>query len=357
MEHSSMQTKERFINALYGRPVDRPPVACVATGITVEMQERRGIFWPEAHRRAESLAGLAEAIHLFTDTECIKLPFCMTVEVEALGANVDYRTKDTIPTETHHIWNHPGELKIHADFFDRGRVPVVLNAVSELRRRYDQEVPIVASIVGPFSLASKLFGFDNFLVWIVQQPEWVHTVMEALTPLATRYAQALVEAGADAIIVGEAGSSGDLISGAMYGSFIAPYHAQLCPAIPAPTILHICGKSTRHTKHIADTGATAYNFDEGVDIHAARQNMSGRVRLTGWVPTVKVLLNGTPDDAYASAITCLEAGVDVLTPGCALAPHTPIGNIQAMVAAVHDWNNRRLQAASTRASAGSERAA
>ncbi|RPI35783.1 MAG: hypothetical protein EHM67_13375, partial [Hyphomicrobiaceae bacterium] len=152
MDSAWMQTKQRFLNALRGQPVDRPPVACVATGITVEMQERRGIFWPEAHRVAPALAGLAEAIHLYTDTECIKLPFCMTIEVEALGAPVDYRTRDTIPTETHHIWNHPDELHLPGDFFDRGRVPVVLAAVSELRRRYDSEVPIVASIVGPFSL-------------------------------------------------------------------------------------------------------------------------------------------------------------------------------------------------------------
>jgi [methyl-Co(III) methanol-specific corrinoid protein]:coenzyme M methyltransferase len=339
-----MQTKERFLNALYGRPVDRPPVACVATGITVEMQERRRIFWPDAHRRSDLLAGLAESIHLYTDTECIKLPFCMTVEVEALGASIDYRTRDTIPTETAHIWNHPDQLNIPPDFLDRGRAPTVLSAVAQLRRRYEQEVPIVASIVGPFSLASKLFGFENFLVWIVERPEWVRQVMDALTPLAARYARALVEAGADAIIIGEAGSSGDLISGSTYGRFIAPYHARLCPAIPAPTILHICGKSTRHTPYIADVGATAYNFDEGVDFAVARANLAGRVRLTGWVPTVKVLLNGTPEDAYASALTCLEAGVDVLTPGCALAPHTPIANIQAMVAALRDWDAQRASA-------------
>lgn len=336
-----MKTKERFFNALYRRPVDRPPVAALTTGITVEMQERVGIHWPEAHQHADLLAGLAEAINLHTETECIKLPFCMTVEVEALGATVDYRTFDTIPTETHHIWNHPDQLSIPEDFFDRARVPVVLRAVATLRRRYDQDVPIVTSIVGPFTLASKLFGFENFLVWGIEQPEWVHQVMAAITPLTLRYARAQVEAGADAVIVGEAGCSGDLISAKTYRDFIAPYHRELCPAIPAPTIMHICGKSTGHTKYIADTGATAYNFDEGVDARVAHEHLAGKVALTGYVPTVKVLLNGMPEDVYRSATACLDAGVHMLTPGCALAPHTPIANIAAMVEALRDWDRRR----------------
>ena len=332
-----MNTKVRFLNALRRQPVDRVPVAAVATGITVQMMEKRGIFWPEAHRDVDQLAGLAESIHLYTDTECIKLPFDMAVEVEALGAPIDYRTRDTVPTETKHIFNHPDEFAIPPDFFDKGRVPIVLKAISKLRRRYDNEMPIVASIVGPFSMAEKFFGFDNFLTWIIDRPEWVHAAMAKLTPLAIQYARAQVEAGADAIIIGEAGCSGDLISANMYRDFIAPYHRELCPQIPAPTILHICGKSTRHTQFIADTGATAYNFDEGVNIETAHKHLDGKVALTGSVPTVKVLLNGTPDDVYQSAMDCLKAGVHMLTPGCAMAPHTPLENISAMTRAAHDW--------------------
>src|SRR5512142_2824533 len=109
-----METKKRFLNALLRQPVDRIPVAAVATGITVQMMEKRGIFWPAAHRDAKQLAGLAESIHLYTDTECIKLPFDMAVEVEALGAPIDYRTKDTVPTETRRICNSPHEFTVPA---------------------------------------------------------------------------------------------------------------------------------------------------------------------------------------------------------------------------------------------------
>jgi len=76
------------------------------TGLRVAMMEKCGIYWPEAHSDPDDLAALAESIYLYTDTECIKLPFDMAVEVEALGAEINYRTIDTTPTESGHIFNH-----------------------------------------------------------------------------------------------------------------------------------------------------------------------------------------------------------------------------------------------------------
>jgi [methyl-Co(III) methanol-specific corrinoid protein]:coenzyme M methyltransferase len=332
-----MNTKERFLNALYLQPVDRPPVGAVATGITVEMMEKVDIFWPEAHSDTNLLAGLAESIWLHTDTECIKLPFDMAVEVEALGASVDYRTIDTPPTESEHIYSHPDEIDIPDDFFDRSRVPVVLDAISKLRKRYDDEVPIITSIVGPWALGAKLFGFDDFLIWVITNPDYIHKIMEKLTPLALKYANAQVEAGADAVIIGEATCTGDLISPDTYRDFIAPYHSQLCPNIKAPDILHICGKSTNHVPHIANVGTNCYNFDEGVDIKVAVEHLKGKVAIAGYVPAVDVLLNGTEQDVYQSTVACLESGVDILTPGCAMSALTSIANINAMAKAVHEW--------------------
>ena len=81
-----------------------------------------------------------------------------SVEVEVLGMDIDYGTHDTLPTDIYPIWNDPADLHIPTDFFDRGRVPIVLEAISRLRKRYDDEVAVISSIVGPFALSAKLFG-------------------------------------------------------------------------------------------------------------------------------------------------------------------------------------------------------
>jgi [methyl-Co(III) methanol-specific corrinoid protein]:coenzyme M methyltransferase len=105
--------------------------------------------------------------------------------------------------------------------------------------------------------------------------------------------------------------------------------------------MHICGKSTNHLPYIAETGTNCYNFDEGVDIQAAVKHLSGKVAIAGYVPAVNVLVNGTPQETYQSAIECLESGVDILTPGCAMSALTPLENINAMARAAREWTPTR----------------
>ena len=332
-----MNSKTRFMNALYLKPVDRPPVAAVVTGITVEMMEKAGIYYPAAHHDAEQLAGLAASIWEYCQMEAIKLPFGMTPEVEVLGLEIDFGAYDMLPTDIHSTLNHPDELVIPDDFFDRGRIPVIMEAISRLREHYDGEVAILSSSVGPFALSAKMFGFLNLFPWISIQPDYVHRVMHSLTDLAMAHANAQLDAGADVIVLGEATCSGDLISPDTYRDFILPYHKRLCAGINGPTILHICGKSSNHLPYIAETGATGYSFDEGIDMDMARKYLKGKVAMIGYVPTVEALLNGAPELVYDASLECLGNGVDILAPGCSLPQHTTMENVAAMVRAAEDW--------------------
>ena len=332
-----MNAKTRFMNALHQQPVDRPPVAAVVTGITVAMMEKVGIYYPAAHHDARQLAGLAASIWETTGTEAIKLPFGMTPEVEVLGLEIDFGTHDTLPTDIHSELNHPDELVIPDDFLERDRIPLVMEAISRLRERYDDEVAILSSAVGPFALSAKMFGFPNLFPWIINEPEYVHRVMDRLTGLTMMMANAELAAGADVIILGEATCSGDLISPETYRDFILPYHQRLCAGINGPTILHICGKSTGHLPYIAETGTTGYSFDEGIDMAMARQYLKGKVALAGYIPTVEVMLNGSPGLVYQASLECLGNGVDILAPGCSLPQHTTMENVAAMMRAAEDW--------------------
>jgi [methyl-Co(III) methanol-specific corrinoid protein]:coenzyme M methyltransferase len=49
------------------------------------------------------------------------------------------------------------------------------------------------------------------------------------------------------------------------------------------------------------------------------------------------LLPGPVDKIKAEAKQALEEGVDVLAPGCGIAPMTPLENIKAMVAARDEY--------------------
>jgi [methyl-Co(III) methanol-specific corrinoid protein]:coenzyme M methyltransferase len=334
---ASLDARTRLLNALRGLPVDRPPVAAVVTGITMPMMTEANAFWPEAHTDVDQLVRLAETIWTQHGIESIKLPFDMAVESEILGATMEWGSQDILPTELGSAYNHPDELIISDDFLDRGRIPIVLQAITRLRRRYESEVAVVASIVGPFTLGAKLFGFDNFFTWLITDPDYVLTIMDRLTELAIKYAAAQVDAGADVILIGEASCSGMLISPDTYRDVVAERHARLCLAISVPSILHICGRTARHIPYLLQTGVTGYSFDEGANIDVVRSLLKGKVAMVGYVPTVGTMLDGTPEDVYRAATECLQKGVDVLAPGCSLPPHTTNANIAALVQAARDW--------------------
>jgi uroporphyrinogen-III decarboxylase len=61
-----------------------------------------------------------------------------------------------------------------------------------------------------------------------------------------------------------------------------------------------------------------------------------RLALFGNINNPQVLFQGTPDDVRSQVRYAIEAGVDVISPECAIPLSTPLQNLRAMVAAVHE---------------------
>lgn len=331
-----MKNLQRILSALRHEPVDRIPVTGFLTSVNKELMERCGYGWDQAHYDVEKLVELAAAAHNYFELETLKLPFDMTVEAEALGGKTDIGSEDTLPQLVTHLYEEPEELTFDRDLLNKGRIPVVLKAITAAKTRYDGEAAVVSSIVGPFTLGTRLYGMDNFLIWAVAEPEKAHTAMERLTRLCMMYAKEQEAAGCDVVLIGEAASSGDLISPDTYRDIIMPYHRELCTSLSVPSITHICGDITGHLPYIAESGMTAISFDGKTDVEKARVTLKGKTALVGYVDTMSTLLHGTPDEVYKSSVDCINAGVDLLCAGCAWPAHIPSENIMAMVRAARE---------------------
>ena len=328
-----MNSVERLLRALTHQPVDRPPVTGLMTAVTVEMMDIVGVKWPEAHHDPEMMARLAAAAHETCGLESMKLPFDMTVEAGALGAEIDYGTKEKLPQVKEPLYREPEELAVGENFMEQGRVPVVLEAIRMAREGYGERIPVVSSIVGPFTLSAMLFGFENLFYWMLVEPEKYVIALKKVTDLCIAYAKEQLEAGSHVVQAGEASSSGDLISSEQYGKFVAPFQKELCHVFESPLVVHICGNSTGHLKYVAETGMNGISFDQKTDMAEAVKQLKGKVALIGYVPT-SLLLNGTPEEVYLLSKECIKAGVDVLNAGCAWPAEIPNENVKAMVRAV-----------------------
>lgn len=290
-------------------------------------------FWPSAHYHSEEMARLAVAGAQSIGFDAVRVPFCQTVEAEALGCTLLEGTATSPPSIRTHPLRIGEDLPIPADFLERGRIPVVLRAIHHLKDLVGQEFAIIGGIIGPFSLVGHLLGVEELMVASMTEPEALHPLLERAVEIGIQYAQAMIAQGADVICIEDMEASPDLINPKTYQELVLDFERRLIAHIPAPTILHICGNATAILEGMIASGADGISIEAKTDLKKAKDLCQGRVSLIGPLDPVKLLLNGTPEEVYQESLRALSAGVDILAPGCGIAPLTPSANLKAMVQA------------------------
>ena len=157
-----MDAKERIRKAMHQEPTDRPPCICpggMMNMITTDLMDEANVSWPEAHLNARMMADLAEANYEKGCFENVGVPFCMTIEAEAMGAQVTMGSKIYEPHVTGYAINSVTEWEtITPMSMEEGRAKVVLDAIrlSEiLRDRSAQQVPLWSRLFFIKSFARK----------------------------------------------------------------------------------------------------------------------------------------------------------------------------------------------------------
>lgn len=335
--------KKRFISALQGRPVDRTPVCSVTQTGTVELMDMTGAAWPEAHSDPEKMAALALAGHRIAGLEAVRYPYCLTVLAETMGCNIRMGTKDIQPSVLSHPFSKgPENLRMPENLLEKGRIPVVLKAteiLADMTENGTQNgIPLIAGMEGPLTVFTHLAEIKNCLIWALKKPDYFNTFMETCTELCIEYANAIFDYGADALSMPDGGIVGSrMMPPSVLEDSVKPFYKRLCKKVKGPVILHICGDVGDSLKTLSECGFEAISIEEKVSLKAAKEAIGGRARLIGNVSPSGTMLFGTPDAVKAEAKQCLSAGVDILAPGCGIAPRTPLVNIRALVEARGEW--------------------
>jgi [methyl-Co(III) methanol-specific corrinoid protein]:coenzyme M methyltransferase len=326
-----MNPRKRFLSAIMGGRVDRPSVVCVNQTATYEQMNQLGAWWPEAHYKAASMARLAAGALNILGFDSVRVPFCQTVEAEALGVPIRDGGRESLPASSAHPFT-PGEhIPVPNDILQRGRIPVVLDAIRILKTGLRNEAAIIGGVVGPFSVAGHLLGTDQLLMQSFLEPDSVKPAMEAALETAAVFAAAMVEAGAEVICIEEMAASTDLIRPSTFTDLVLPFLQNLIERIQVPTVLHICGNTDPIIDALIESGADALSIDCKANVSAALEKARGRTTVIGPIDTTQTLLYGTPEQVAASAEKLLSEGFSIIAPACAVPPGTPTANLRAMV--------------------------
>lgn len=335
--------RKNFLNALHGTPVNRIPALSVTQTGTVELMDMTGAFWPEAHSDPEKMAKLAIAGHEIAGFEAVRYPYCLTVLAETMGCDVRMGTKDIQPSVLSHPFSKGREnLGIPENLLEKGRIPAVLKAteilVDMIENKKGRKIPLIAGMEGPLTVFTHIAEIKNCLIWALKKPDYFNTFMETCTELCIEYASTLFDHGADALCMPDGGIVGSrMMPPSVLEDSVKPFYKRLCRKVNGPVILHICGDAGDSLRTLSECGFEAISIEEKVSLKAAKEAIGDRARLIGNVSPSRTLLFGTPDAVKAEAKQCLSAGVDILAPGCGIAPGTPLSNIRALVEARDEW--------------------
>lgn len=331
-------SRELFLKVLKGGSGERAPVFCANQTATYEQMEALSVYWPEAHHYAKEMAILASGAYSLLGFDAVRVPFCQTIEAEALGCTLKEGGREGLPSPLTHPYKIGEPPVFPEDFLSRGRVPQLIEAIKLLKTMVGDKVAVIGGIIGPFSIAGSLVGVTELLVASFKQPVSVEPYLEVGERAGTMLARALIDAGADAICIEDMMASMDMISPKIYREVVQPWEKRQIEQLQdIPTILHICGKTDAVIKDMADTGVTAISVENKVDARSAKSKLAQtgrRVPLIGGVDAVHTLFSGQPKDVEEEVVAALADGYDMIAPSCSIAPGTPNANLIAMVRAV-----------------------
>ena len=331
-----MNAKQRVMAVLNHEKPDRMPCFGANSTVTYEQMEGVNAFWPEGHEKAEVMAKQAMAAYTVVGFDAVRVPFSQTFEAEALGCklkpgkNVD--GSEGIPgIEPDPPYTLDDTPVFPDDFLSRGKIPELLKAVRVLKRELGDEVPIVGGIVGPFSIAGALLDMVPLLRATIKSPDKIRPFLEVAEKAGTTLANALVEAGADIIACEDMTASPELIAPNTYVDFELEFQRRQFEAIAAPKILHICGNVDFIVESMGKTGADVLSLEPKASPKLAREKGGPDIILMGGVDTAITLFWKDADTVKAICEQSIADGIQILAPGCAVTPGTPLENLQAMV--------------------------
>jgi [methyl-Co(III) methanol-specific corrinoid protein]:coenzyme M methyltransferase len=330
-----MNAKKRVMAVINHQKPDRMPCFGANSTVTYEQMEKVNAYWPQGHVEGQVMAKQALAAYSVLGFDAVRVPFCQTFEAVALGCirkPGKVRELEGVPGI-----EHPPPYKLDdspefpADFLSRGYIPELIKAVKFLKKEVGDEVPIVAGIIGPFTIAGSLLDSVPLLKATFKSPQKIRPFLDVGEKAGTALARALVDAGADIISCEDMTASPELIAPKTYKELELEYQRIQFDAIPVPTILHICGNVDAIVEWMGQTGANILSLEPKASAKLAREKCGSDIILMGGMDTATTLYMKDPDTVKQGCEKTIDDGIQILAPGCAVAPGTPTENLLAMV--------------------------
>jgi uroporphyrinogen decarboxylase len=272
----------------------------------------------------------------------ITLIMDLSVEAEAFGSPVNF-SENEIPTVSKRLidsFDQVVDLKIPA--IGDGRTKVHLTA-ARLAAENITTRPIFGGIIGPYSLAGRLYDITEMMTAILIEPEGAHELLSICTSFLKEYALAFKNAGCNGVVIAEPAAG--LLADYQCEEFSSQYVKQIVDFVQDDNfivVLHNCGNTVSLVESMLGTGAAGFHFGNAVDMCEILPQVPSDRLVFGNLDPAGVIKNGTREVIKAKTKELLTQTSQynnfIISSGCDIPPGTTIENIDAFFEAIAEYN-------------------
>jgi len=196
------------------------------------------------------------------------------------------------------------------DHRSAGRMPLHLEALAGIKAAHPEDLVVAGRVAGPFSCGALLYGVSAALVLMLDEPDLFRETTEFGLELMVQWGRAQIEAGADAIWLGDCVSSSAFLSPSHYESFALEPAKRLSDALReagAVVIYHTGEDSLQHLK-LAAPHFEIINVGEGIDLAQVKAAIGDTVCLSGNADPIRLMSCDDTKQVRTETQRIVEAG-------------------------------------------------
>lgn len=267
----------------------------------------------------------------------------LSVEAEAFGSSIKF-SRDEIPTVISRMIDSFDKLDdIRIPNVGDGRTSQQLMAARMAAENLTDR-PVFGCIIGPYSLAGRLFDISEFMTAIYLEPEGCHFLLNACTQFLKNYARAFKDIGVNGIIIAEPAAG--LLAWEQCDEFSSAYVKEIVDYVQDENffvILHNCGNTLSLVDSMVSTGSMGFHFGNAVDMTEILPKVPSDRLVFGNIDPAGVFKNSSQEDIILKTMDLLNRCSSyknfILSSGCDIPPGTPMKNIDAFMKALKQFNH------------------
>lgn len=270
----------------------------------------------------------------------------------------DYSIVDPADPATYRIsgyvwntWHAPDlwDIPADADLTDPSAYPDWFTRGLRKARQDAPDVSIHAEVFSPFTHLMELFGYENGLMALLDDPEKCHELLAEFSRMVCAQVRCCATCDPDAILISSAFAGAGFISRDMYAEFVLPYEQQLADVVhefQLPVYTHTCGAIGDRLDLMADTRIDGIDTLDPpplgtVDLAQAKADFGDRLFFKGNLDAVNEMLHAD-DGTFRQAVRQrLAIGMPrsgyILSSACSVAPHVRPERLETMTALAEEY--------------------